>query len=128
LRSGNAAKPDGRSRQPQEQRRRRHARRLSLDAERALQRVISWGLQMIDTVNSDVRTLKEWLRGAWRQLANPNLTRLEQRELRYYMKDVERALRTGLKQIADRDTARGEAGNETPARKRPTFRLLQLNA
>jgi hypothetical protein len=128
LRSGNAAEPDGRSRQPQEQRRRRHARRLSLDAERALQRVISWGLQMIDTVNSDVRTLKEWLRGAWRQLANPNLTRLEQRELRYYMKDVERALRTGLKQIADRDTARGEAGNETPARKRPTFRLLQLNA
>jgi hypothetical protein len=124
----NAAEPDGRSRQPQEQRRRRHARRLSLDAERALQRVISWGLQMIDTVNSDVRTLKEWLRGAWRQLANPNLTRLEQRELRYYMKDVERALRTGLKQIADRDTARGEAGNETPARKRPTFRLLQLNA
>jgi hypothetical protein len=129
LRSGNAAEPDGRSRQPQEQRRRRHARRLSLDAERALQRAISWGwLQMIDTVNSDVRTLKEWLRGAWRQLANPNLTRLEQRELRYYMKDVERALRTGLKQVADRDTARGGARHETPARKHPTFRLLQLNA
>jgi hypothetical protein len=128
LRSGNAAEPDSRSRQPQEQGWRRHARRLSLDAERALQRAISWGLQMIDTVNSDVRTLKEWLRGAWRQLANPNLTRLEQRELRYYMKDVERALRAGLKQVADRDTARGEARNETPARKRPTFRLLQLNA
>ena len=86
------------------------------------------GLPMIDTVNSDVRTLKDWLRSAWRQLANPNLTRLEQRELRYYMKDVERALRSGLKQIADRDTAMGEARNETPARKHPTFRLLQLNA
>ena len=83
---------------------------------------------MIDTVNSDVRTLKEWLRSAWRQLANPNLTLLEQRELRYYMKDVERALRTGLKQIADSDTARDEARNETPARKHPTFRLLQPNA
>jgi hypothetical protein len=102
---------------------------FSLDPERAGQRAISRGwLQMIDTVNSDVRTLKEWLRGAWRQLANPNLTRLEQRELRYYMKDVERALRTGLKQIADRDTERGEARHETPARKYPTFRLLQLNA
>jgi len=83
---------------------------------------------MIDTVNSDVRTLKEWLRGAWRQLASPNLTRLEQRELRYYMKDAERALRTGLKQISDRDIARGEARIKTPARKHPTFRLLQLNA
>jgi hypothetical protein len=83
---------------------------------------------MIDTVNSDVRTLKEWLRGAWRQLANPNLTRLEQRELRYYMRDVERALRAGLKQIADRDAARDDARNETPARKHPAFRLLQLNA
>jgi len=97
---------------------------FSLDPERAGQRATSWGLQMIDTVNSDVRTLKEWLRSAWRQLANPNLTRLEQRELRYYMRDVERALRSGLKQIADLDTARGEVRHETPARKYPTFRLL----
>ena len=84
------------------------------------------GPQMIDTVNSDVQSLKEWLRGAWRELANPNLTRPEQRELRYYMRDVERALRAGLKQIADRDTA--TTRNDTPARKHPTFRLLQLNA
>jgi hypothetical protein len=83
---------------------------------------------MIDTVSSDVQSLKEWLRGAWRQLANPNLTRLEQRELRYYMRDVERALRAGLKQIAVRDMARGEARTETAARKHPSFRLLQLNA
>jgi hypothetical protein len=83
---------------------------------------------MIDSVNSDVQSLKEWLRGAWRQLANPNLTRFEQRELRYYMREVERALRAGLKQIADREMARGEARTETAARQRPNFRLLQLNA
>ena len=81
---------------------------------------------MIDTSNRDVKALKECLRGAWRQLANPNLTRFEQRELRYYMRDAERALRAGLKLIAD-DMAKAEFRNEAPA-KRPTFRLLQLNA
>jgi hypothetical protein len=75
-----------------------------------------------------VQSLKEWLRGAWRQLANPNLTRFEQRELRYYMREVERALHAGLKQIADSEMAKGKVRNETPALKRPTFRLLQLNA
>lgn len=82
---------------------------------------------MIDTSNPDVHSLKQWLRGAWRQLANPNLTRLEQRELRYYMRDAERALRAGLKQIAD-EMAKAEAKNAAPASKRPNFRLLQLNA
>jgi hypothetical protein len=82
---------------------------------------------MIDTLNPDVRSLKEWLRGAWRQLANPNLTRLEQRELRYYMKDAERALRADLKRIAEREIAKAKARGESAAGKRPSFRLLQLN-
>jgi hypothetical protein len=83
---------------------------------------------MIDALNSDVQALQEWLRGAWRQLANSNLTRFEQRELRNYMRDAERALRVGLQQAAARDLARRGARNESPARKRVDFRLLQLNA
>ena len=83
---------------------------------------------MIDTSNPDVKVLTEWLRGAWRQLANPNLTRFEQRELRYYMRDAERALRASLKQRAERDMAKSAARREAPASKRPTFRLLQLDA
>jgi hypothetical protein len=82
---------------------------------------------MIDTLNPDVHSLKEWLRGAWRQLANPNLTRPEQRELRYYMKGAERALRADLKRIAERDMAKAKARGERTAHQRPSFRLLQLN-
>ena len=83
---------------------------------------------MIDALNSDVQALQEWLRGAWRQLANPSLTRFQQRELRYYMRDAERALRVGLQQAAARDLAKREARSESPATKRVNFRLLQFNA
>jgi hypothetical protein len=82
---------------------------------------------MIDALNPDVHALKEYLRGAWRQLANPNLTRLEQRELRYYMRDAERALREGLKQLAARDMARSRGEGRSPAGTRVTFRLLALD-
>jgi hypothetical protein len=82
---------------------------------------------MIDALNPDVQALKEYLRGAWRQLANPNLTRLEQRELRYYMRDAERALREGLKHLAARDVARLHAMSQSPVGKRVTFRLLALD-
>ena len=83
--------------------------------------------RMIDALNSDVQALQEWLRGAWRRLANPNLTRFEQRELRYYMRDAERALRARLQQVAARDLAKREARDESPAIKRVNFRLLQLD-
>jgi hypothetical protein len=91
-------------------------------------RLTSWVLSMIDALNSDVQALQQWLRGAWRQLANPSLTRFEQRELRYYMRDAERALRVGLQQAAARDLAKREARSESSASKRVNFRLLQLNA
>lgn len=82
---------------------------------------------MIDALNPDVQALKDYLRGAWRQLANPNLTRLEQRELRYYMRDAERALRTGLTQLAAREMARPRTESQSPAGKRVNFRLLALD-
>jgi len=83
---------------------------------------------MADRLDPDVQALKEWLRRAWRQLADPNLTRFEQRELRNYMRDAERALRTGLKQVAARDMARRRIGSDNSARKHVDFRLLTLDA
>jgi hypothetical protein len=83
---------------------------------------------MGNNLDPDVQALKEWLRGAWRQLADPNLTRFEQRELRNYMKDAERALRTGLKQVAARDLARRHVESDHSAPKRVDFRLLRLDA
>ncbi len=83
---------------------------------------------MGDNLDPDVRVLKEWLRGAWRQLADPNMTRFEQRELRNYMKDAERALRAGLKQVAARNIARRQVESDNSAPKRVDFRLLRLEA
>jgi hypothetical protein len=100
---------------------------FSLNAETRVASASHWVASMIDTLNPDVHSLKEWLRGAWRQLADANLTRLEQRELRYYMKDAEHALRADLKRIAERDMAKARARDDSAAHKRPSFRLLQLN-
>lgn len=83
---------------------------------------------MGNNLDPDVQALKEWLRGAWRQLADPNLTRFEQRELRNYMKDAERALRAGLKQVAARNIARRRVESDNSAPKRVDFRLLRLEA
>jgi hypothetical protein len=88
---------------------------------------VAGSFQMANALGQDVQSLKEWLRGAWRRLADPNLTRIEQRELRYYMRDVERALRAGLKQIAARDMETRNAWHET-ASKRVDFRLLKVDA
>jgi hypothetical protein len=79
---------------------------------------------MADTLNPDVQALKEWLRGAWHDLADPKLTRFEQRELRNYMKDAERALRVGLKQVAARNRALRDVAKNGSEVRRIEFRLL----
>jgi hypothetical protein len=79
---------------------------------------------MADTLNPDVQALKEWLRGAWRDLADPKLTRFEQRELRNYMKDAERALRVGLRQVAARNMSRRDVEKNGSQVRRIEFRLL----
>ena len=65
---------------------------------------------MANTLDQDMHALKEWLRVAWRYLADPCLTPYERRELRNYMKDAGYALSSGLKQAAARDIARRESG------------------
>jgi hypothetical protein len=81
---------------------------------------------MVDTLDPDVAALKEWLKGAWCRLADPTLTRFEQREIRNYMKDAEQALRAGLKQVANRDLVKHQTAVDDQARKRPNFRLLMI--
>lgn len=81
---------------------------------------------MADTLDQDVQALKEWLGSAWRYLAEPSITRFEQRELRNYMKEAEAALRSGLQKIAARDKARKEGYAEYSFAQLPDFRLLKV--
>jgi hypothetical protein len=83
---------------------------------------------MTDTVDRDVQALKEWLRRAWRTLADPTLTSYERRELRNYMKEANVGLRSGLKQISERDAVRRRSVNDILTVRRPDFRILQLDA
>jgi hypothetical protein len=62
------------------------------------------GGPVADALDHDVEALKDWLRGAWRYLADPSITRLERRQLREYMKQADADLRAGLQQLAARET------------------------
>ncbi len=84
---------------------------------------------MADALDQDVHALKEWLRRAWRYLAEPKLSRFERRELRNYMKEAEAALRAGLGKLSARDRARLESIKAIPPRfQRPDLRILSLDA
>ncbi len=59
-----------------------------------------------DTLEQDVHALKRWLDAAWRQLADPNLTRLARRELRNQMKQNDAELRLCMQKILERERHR----------------------
>ena len=84
---------------------------------------------MADTLDQDVQALKEWLKKAWRYLAQPAHTRYDRREMRQQMKIVEGKLRIGLQKVAARDDAPhhtvGPDGRRASA---PDWRLLKVNA
>jgi len=81
---------------------------------------------MADTLDQDVQALKEWLRIAWRYVADPSITRFERRELRNYMKEADAALRTGLQKIVARERARKERSAIYPPVPLPDFRVLKV--
>ena len=85
---------------------------------------------MGDALDHDVQALKEWLRSAWRQLAQPSMTRSDRRELRTCMREAEAALQIAYKRAAARDGARRELSNapigSTPAA--PDLRVLRILA
>ena len=55
----------------------------------AFQFDLFFGAQMANTLDQDVLALKEWLRVAWRYLADPCLTSFERREIRNYRREAE---------------------------------------
>jgi hypothetical protein len=81
---------------------------------------------LADTLDQDVHVLKEWLARGWHYLADPSMTRVGRRELRYYMREAEVALRTGLEQRAARDKARCEAYASYSLIRFPNFRVLNV--
>ncbi len=83
---------------------------------------------MADALDQDVQALKEWLRRAWRHLAEPSITRYERQELRNSMKEADVALRASLQKVAAREKARRESYNlPSPGQIRlPDFRILKL--
>jgi hypothetical protein len=81
-----------------------------------------------DTLEQDVHALKEWLRHAWRYLADPSLTRFERRELRNLMKEADAALRAGLHKLAARDRIRRERYTTAPSVQLRNFRVLSGGA
>jgi hypothetical protein len=85
---------------------------------------------MGDALDQDVQALKEWLRSAWRQLAQPSMTRFDRRELRNYMREVEAALQIASERVAARDNRRRDLFNapsgSTPAA--PDLRALRILA
>lgn len=60
--------------------------------------------------------------------SDPAITAYERREIRNYMKDAEVALRSGLKRIADQETATRDAERANATNRRPEFRILQLES
>lgn len=128
IRPGNAAEPDEPGRQSQGLGRRRSARRPAphfSDAD--FQLWILAGALMAEILDRDVRALKQWVREAWRHLADPSLTSFDRREYRNYLTDAEIALRAGLKRIADRERARREAERVVSGPRRLDFRILKLD-
>lgn len=81
---------------------------------------------MADTLDQDLRALKEWLRTAWRYVADPSITTFERRELRNYMKEADAALRAGLQKVAARETARKEREAAQARFRVPDFRILKV--
>jgi hypothetical protein len=82
---------------------------------------------MAATLDDDVSALSEWMRAAWRRLADPSLTSFDRRETRNCMNEAEIALRAGLKRMADREEARRDAERVELGGRRLDFRILKLD-
>ena len=78
-----------------------------------------------DILSRDIHALKELQRVAWRQLASPNLTVFDQRELRNRIRQSEAELRTYLKMRSERARFPVQpAQNAGHRRAKPSFRLI----
>ena len=81
---------------------------------------------MADTLDQDVQALQDWLKKAWRYLAQPAHTRFDKQEMRQQMKLAEEKLRVALQKSAARN---GKARAVKPERQEfvpPNWRLLKI--
>jgi hypothetical protein len=57
-----------------------------------------------EILDSDIHAMQQWLRAAWRQLADPSLTTFSRRELRNQMKQCSADLRARLEMAAEQQS------------------------
>ena len=75
-----------------------------------------------EILDSDVRAMQQWLRAAWKQLADPSMTTFSRRELRNQMKQCSADLRERLQMLAEQQ---GEQLQQpVPPYSRPELRIL----
>ena len=55
-----------------------------------------------DILSRKIRELKDWQTAAWQRIADPLLTTIERREIRYHLRDSEFELRHYLEMMSDR--------------------------
>lgn len=78
-----------------------------------------------DILSRDIHALKELQRVAWNQLASPNLTVFDQREVRNQLRQSEAELRSYLKMRSERARFPMQpAPNAGHRRAKPSFRLI----
>ena len=75
-----------------------------------------------EILDSDIRALQKWLRGAWQQLGDPSLTTFSRRELRNQMKQCSADLRARLQTPAEQQP--GSMQEPIPTYTRPELRIL----
>lgn len=79
----------------------------------------------LEVLASNVHGLKELLRVAWRDLANPHLTSFDRREARNQINEYSAELRRYLQLIeAESSRARKQSLEESPGRGEPKPQLL----
>lgn len=83
----------------------------------------------LEVLERSIIELKDWLSGAWRQLARPTLTKFERRELRNEMKQCNVELRRCLELVrAARDNRQKQAlANQRSQVIHVDFRLIGQN-
>jgi hypothetical protein len=75
-----------------------------------------------EILDPDIRAMQQWLREAWRQLADASLTAFARRELRNQMKQCNADLRELLQQAAEQRSQPAPLGIATYTK--PGLRIL----
>ena len=75
-----------------------------------------------EILDSDIRSMQQWLRAAWEQLADRSLTTFSRRELRNQMKQCSADLRARLQMAAEQQSA--PVQQPIPTYTKPELRIL----